>query len=430
VATAVGIRREDKSRWERRVPLTPADVSALTKQGIPFLVQSSPIRVYPDNAYLAAGAEVVENLDAADIIMAVKEVPIKLLRPNKTYAFFSHVIKGQPYNMPMLARLLELGCSLVDYERIVDDEGQRLIFFGIHAGYAGMLETLWALGERLLAQGIQSPLAEVRHAYEYDGLHAAMAHLRDIGNRMTVGDRPLVFGIAGYGNVSRGAREILACLPRKEIAVVDLPIAANQPGPAIIEVVFKEEDMVRARPPNDTFELQDYYDHPERYDGAFESYLPHLDVLVNTIYWEERYPRLVTRTWADKQLSAGQTRLQVIGDISCDIRGGVEITLVATQPDAPCFLYQANADKPYPGTKGHGIAVMSVDNLPCELPHEASQYFGNTLRDMMPALVSADWQADFDALELPAPLKNAVIVHKGELTPNYRYLQQPLRANT
>ncbi len=431
----VGIRREDKNAWERRVPLIPADLAALRKEhDIRFIVQPSPIRIYPDDDYRAAGIELSEDLGEAGIVLAVKEIPAGLMLPKKVYVCFSHVIKGQPRSMPMLRRLMELGCSLVDYEKIVDEAGRRLIFFGIHAGCAGMIETLWCLGRRLKTEGVETPLSEVRHAYEYDGLEHAKTCLRSIGEdirRNGAGLKlPLVFGLAGYGNVSRGCQDILDCLPVLEIAPAALPAAARRPGddaPPLIKVVFKEEHMVRPRASSGRFDLQDYYRNPERYVGDFERHLPHLDVLVNTIYWEERYPRLVTRSWAkDSYGPKRRPRLKVIGDISCDIAGSVELTLKATEPDSPCYVYDPAADAAVDGWRGPGPVVMAVDNLPCELPRESSRHFSASLRGMIAALAAADWRADFGRLDLPAHLKNAVIVHTGGLTSSYRYLQRHL----
>ncbi len=435
MGTTVGIRREDKNEWERRAPLIPADLADLQRRhGIQFVVQSSSIRVYKDSDYLDAGIAVTEDLAAAQLILAVKEIPAHLLQHGKIYVFFSHVIKGQPYNMPMLRRLLELGCSLVDYEKIVDTQGRRLIFFSRHAGYAGMIETLWCLGRRLSAGGLQTPFREILHAYEYSSFDEATDHLREIGERIWQGGlpqpaRPLVFGLAGYGNVSQGCQEILDCLHVSEVPVSELPArAARGAGkPPLLRVVFKEEDMVTPLVQGAAFDLQDYYRHPEKYRGCFEQHLPHLDVLVNTIYWDARYPRLVSKAWARKSYRATQpARLQVIGDISCDIEGSVELTQQATHPDNPCFVYDPATDNITVGVAGTGPVVMAVDNLPCELPRESSVYFSKALRDLVPELAGTDWTVDFADLDLPPALKQAVIVHKGQLTPDFTYLQKYL----
>ncbi len=432
----IGIRREDKNRWEARVPVVPEDVRALiAEHGLRFVVQPSSIRAFDDQAYRAAGATVSEDLGAAEIVVAVKEIPTALLRSDKTYVYFAHVIKGQAYNMAMLARLLELRATLIDYERIADAHGKRLVFFGRHAGNAGMIETLWALGQRLAAHGAVTPLAEVRHAYAYESLAAAQAHLRALGGSLARGvdgaPRPLVFGIAGYGNVSQGAQEVLDCLPVTEVAVADLAAvaASGRAAPPMIKVVFKEEHMARPREAGAPFVLRDYYDHPEGYAGDFARHLPHLDVLVNTIYWEPRYPRLVTKAWARQAYAVGgAARLQVIGDISCDVDGSIELTAKPTHPDEPCFVWDPETDTIAAGVAGRGPAIMAVDNLPCELPREASRDFSRALRPLLPALAAASWPATFAELELPPPLKNAVIVYRGALAPGYRYLEEHLAA--
>ena len=429
----IGIRREDKNEWERRVPLIPADAAPLhDARGHRIVVQPSPIRVFDDDAYRDAGLEVSETALDADVLIGVKEIPPELYRPGKVYVNFSHVIKGQPYNMPLLRRYLEQGCSLVDYECIADDEGRRLIFFSIHAGYAGMIESLRALGLRLESRGIVTPLREVKPAYEYGDLGDAERHLRGLGERLAAegipgADGPLVIGISGYGNVSQGAPHVLGWLPRAEVAPADLPRAAADAGGApLVQVVFAEEDMVRPRGDH-AFALQDYYDNPERYEGRFEEHLPHLDMLVNTIFWTERYPRLVTKAWTAAQFrDGGEPRLQVVGDISIDIEGSIEPSLKATYPDEPCFVYDPATDTAVDGVAGAGLVIMAVDNLPCELPRESSEHFSKVLSDMVGDLGDADWSADFADLDLPSHLKRAVIVHQGELTPDFAHLEEHL----
>jgi alpha-aminoadipic semialdehyde synthase len=430
MSAVIGIRREDKNEWERRVPLTPADAAAVqAERGHRIVVQPSPIRVFDDDAYRDAGLEVSEDALDADILIGVKEIPPELYRPAKVYVNFSHTIKGQPYNMPLLKRYMELGCSLVDYECIADDDGRRLIFFSLHAGYAGMIESLRALGLRLASRGAETPLREVKPAYEYADLADAERHLRGLGKRLAAegipGGGPLVIGFAGYGNVSQGAQHVLSWLPRAEVSVADLPRAADAAGGLpLVQVVFKEADMVRPRGDH-AFDLQDYYDNPERYEGRFAEHLPYLDMLVNTIFWTERYPRLVTKAWAAEQFrGGGAPRLQVIGDISIDIEGSIEPSLKATYPDAPCFVYDPATDSASDGVAGEGLVIMAVDNLPCELPRESSEHFSGILRDMVGDLGDADWSADFADLDLPPHLKRAVIVHRGKLTPAFARLSE------
>jgi saccharopine dehydrogenase (NAD+, L-lysine-forming) len=424
----VGIRREDKNRWERRTPLVPEDVAGLVAQGIEVRVQPSSSRVFADHEFVAAGAEVAEDLGPCELVLAVKEIPTALLQPGSTYVYFAHVIKGQRYNMAMLDRLLELGCTLIDYERIADEDGRRLIYFSLHAGYAGMIDTLWTLGQRLQARGFDTPLADIRQTWQYDSLQDALAHLRAVGARLgselPPALRPLVIGVAGYGNVARGCRAVLDCLPCEWIAPAALGSATvpRRSSAPVQCVEFREAHMVRHRD-GCAFDLRRYYARPDEFESVFADYLAHLDVLVNTIYWEPRYPRLVTRDWARAN---SQPRLQAIGDISCDIEGSVELTLKSTMPDVPSFVWDPQTDSVTDGVEGNGPAIMAVDNLPCELPRESSEHFSSVLSAMVPALARCDWSSTFSDLALPPPLARAVITHRGRLTPDYAYLQEAL----
>jgi alpha-aminoadipic semialdehyde synthase len=425
----VGIRREDKNRWEARAPLTPQDVERLGREhGIRFVVQPAPVRAFPDDDYRGSGATIGEDLSDCNAILAVKEIPKHLFHPGGAYVFFSHTIKAQPYNMAMLGRLMELGCTLIDYELIVDGEGRRTVFFGVHAGLAGMVETLVALGQRLVAEGIENPFTTLRQPVEYDGLDAVKEAVSAVGERiasdgMPPGCAPFVFGLAGYGNVSAGAQEILDLLPVIEVQPRDLPGLAGGSGVSdrhVYKVVFHEEHMVE--PLRGDFDLQEYYDHPERYRGTFHRHLPHLDVLVNCIFWTDRYPRLVTREQA-----VTLERLRVIGDISCDIEGGIEFTVKATLPDVPCFTFDPATGTVTDGVQARGIVVMSVDNLPCELPREATRSFSTALADLVPALAGADWSRPVDELGLPRALRDAIILHRGRLVPGYADLEQVVK---
>ena len=429
----IGIRREDKNPFERRAPLTPLHLATLARDhDLAARIQPSPRRIFDDEAYSSAGAVVDEDLGACPIIMGIKEVPPALLLPGKAYLYFSHTIKGQPFNMPMLRRLLELGCTLMDYERVVDDQNRRLIFFGRYAGLAGMIDTLWALGQRLEHEGVSSPLSLVRRAYDYSGLAEAVADVKRVGallhrTPLPAAFRPLVFGVSGYGNVSLGAQEILEHLGVDTISVNELPEAAASSTSTALQVVFHEQHLVRPRTRDGAFELQHYYQHPEAYDADFNRHLQHLHVLVNCIYWETRYPRLVSNEDL-KQLYDGDKppRLRIIGDISCDVEGSIQATVKATEPDNPVFVYDLDQERALDGVAGRGPVIMSVDNLPAELPREASEHFSNTLQPFATALAAANYSAPFEDLNLPPPLLRSVITHGGQLTPDYRYLEKHL----
>jgi alpha-aminoadipic semialdehyde synthase len=431
----IGIRREDKSRWERRVPIIPEHASQLQEEhDIEVWVQPSDIRVFPDQAYDRAGVPLREDLSECPVVFAVKEIPANFFDSGHTYIFFAHVIKGQPDNMPMLQRLLDKGCQLIDYEKVTDERGHRLIFFGHHAGLAGMVDTLWALGRRLETEGIANPFSELKKMVEYDALEEANAAVSAVGKRIARDGlpgpiAPLICGFVGYGNVFGGAKEIIELLPVEEIEPAHVADVAKHSDArdVIYKVVFREEDTVEPISTANAFELQDYYDHPEKYRSRFDAYLPYLTLLVNCVYWEEKYPRLVTKkSLRSLYRGTSQPRLRVVGDVSCDIEGAIEATVKCTEPGNPVYVYDPFEDRAIDGVAGRGPVILAVDILPSELPHEASSYFSNVLMDYVPAIATADYSLSFEKLDLPPEIKRAVIVYQGELTPDYRYLEEHL----
>ncbi|MDX9818723.1 MAG: hypothetical protein RBT16_07410 [Desulfococcus multivorans] len=432
----IGIRREDKSVWERRVPFVPEDLKALKAKGLDVVVQSSPVRAFGDEEFRAAGIPVRDHLEDRDLIFGIKEVPKEAFLEGRVYVFFAHVIKGQSYNMPMLKTMMEKGVTLIDYERIVDDENRRLIFFGRHAGLAGMVNSLWAFGKRLAAEGVETPFAELKQAKDYRDLNEIKAHVTAVGSAIRDGGlpaaiHPVIVGITGYGNVSAGAQEILDLLPVVEIlpeAVAETAAGFESPRNRIYKAVFKEHHCVRPRIGGAAFDLQDYYRRgKDAYENIFEAYLDHLNLLINCVYWDERYPRLVTleavkRLWADGR----QPKLRVIGDISCDPGGSIQCTVDATDPGDPVYVYLPENNTVARGVIGHGPVIMAVDILPTEIPRESSVYFSSVLRGIVEFMARADYSVPYAELDLPRELKRAVILYRGRLTPDYAYLHQYL----
>jgi alpha-aminoadipic semialdehyde synthase len=427
----LGIRREDKNRWERRVALTPEIVRDLVARGHEVLVQPSPTRVYPDEQWSAVGARIAEDVSPARVVLGVKEMPAEFFQSGTTYVFFAHVVKGQKYNMPMLKTLLARGASLLDYEKIVDAQGRRLVFFGRHAGLAGAIDSLWALGRRLESEKIHTPFSQLQPAHRYPDLTAAKRALGEVGERIRQQGLPpalvpFVAGVTGYGHVAGGAVEILEALGAQEARVDELPelLRPGRADPRVIHrVTFKEEHTVEPVAAGAKFELQEYYQHPERYRGTFERHVPALTVMLNCVYWEAKYPKLVTKAYLRELFGRPETpRLRVIGDVTCDVLGSVECNVRITTPDAPVYVWDPDADQAHEGWVGRGPVVLAVDNLPCELPAEASESFAKALVPFVPALLEADWSRPFEALELPRELKDALIAHRGELTPRYAYI--------
>jgi alpha-aminoadipic semialdehyde synthase len=429
----IGLRREDKNPWERRSPLIPAHVRELIRnQSLEVLVQSSPIRIFPDSDYEREGARIVKTLESCPIIFAVKEIPQDFFEKGKVYIFFSHTIKGQPSNMPMLQKMIDLDCTLIDYERIVDENGMRLVFFGTQAGQAGMIDTLWAYGQRLNHLGIKNPFSAIKQAIDYPSLVAAKEEISNVGwalkdEGLDPMEVPLICGFAGYGRVSQGAQEIFDLLPVEEIGpdeIGTLIEEGNYASNTLYKVVFKEEHMVEPVTPDSPFELQDYYNNPEKYRSIFEKYLHHLSILVNCIYWAPAYPRFVTKNFLNELWSRENSpRLKIIGDITCDVDGSVECTVKATSPDHPVFVYDPLKADVTDGYEGRGVVVMAVDNLPAEISLESSIFFSQSLMPLVEGIVEADFSGGFSESRLPDPIKKGTIVFRGEFTPDYKYMR-------
>ncbi len=429
----IGLRREDKNPWERRVSLIPTHVRELIlHESLQVLVQTSPIRIFPDTDYEREGAQVVETLESCPIIFALKEIPLDFFKKEKAYIFFSHTIKGQPSNMPMLQKILDLECTLIDYERIVDENGMRLVFFSTQAGQAGMVDTLWAYGQRLSHLGIKTPFSSIKQAIQYPSLIAAKEEISQVGwainnKGLDLSEGPLICGFAGYGRVSLGAQEIFDLLPFEEITpdkIVELLKSKSYSSSTVYKVIFKENHMVEPISSDSPFELEDYYNNPQKYRSVFEKYLPYLSILMNCIYWTQQYPRFVTKSFL-KQLwtKEDSPKLKVIGDISCDVDGSVECTVRATSPDNPIFVYDPIRGDVKDGYNGRGVVVMAVDNLPAEISLESSVFFSQSLMPLVKGIAEADFSGDFEGSRLPDPIKKATIVFRGKFTPDYEYMR-------
>jgi alpha-aminoadipic semialdehyde synthase len=241
---------------------------------------------------------------------------------------------------------------------------------------------------------------------------------------------PFTIGFTGYGNVSKGAQHIADLLPTLEISPEKLLVlkeSGNYSNKVVYKIVFKEEDLSEPLDPNQKFELQDYYKHPEKYKNQFEKYPPHLTILMNCMYWDIKYPRILTKDYIAGLYKNGEPKLKVIGDVTCDPDGSVEFLHHGTNIEDPVFVYDPELRKPTMGFKGHGILMMAVDILPSELPRESSLGFGEALIEFVPAIAKADYSKPFESIELPAEIKRAMILHNGELTPDFKYIAEFLK---
>ncbi len=425
----IGIRREDKNIWERRVPLIPEHLKKIKDEhGIDTIIQPFERRAFLENEFTEVGVTIKEDLSEAPVIFAVKEIPIPLLQNDKTYIFFSHTIKGQDYNMPLLQKMLDLNATLIDYEAITNEDGKRLVFFGKYAGLAGMIDALYGYGIRLQNLGYETPLLKLKPAYEYKSVEEAKEEIAKVGKEieakgMPVDKAPFVFGFMGYGNVSQGAQEIFDVLPHEVIDPDELKNLEDKSNNFFYKVIFKEEHLVEPKNPEDKFELLDYFSHPEKYKSKFEEYIPYVSLLVNAIYWTEASPRFLTKAYFK---SKKNHKLDVVCDITCDIDGAVEFTVKSTPSDNPAYVYNPNDDSITDGYEGEGILDIAVDNLPTELPRNSSIEFSDALNRFVPGIVNADKTKNFDEAGFPPEIKRAVIVYNGKLTPKYEYLKKYL----
>ena len=431
----IGIRLEDKSEWERRAPLTPDDIRELrTRHGLEFTVEPSSARIYPDSEYEKAGAEVRMGLEECDLIVGIKEVPVPRLVPGKPHLFFSHTIKGQSYNMSLLQEILDKKVTLIDYEKVTDERGMRLIAFSTQAGQAGMINTLWSLGQRWREMGIETPFANLKQAMTYPaGLDHPRKAIREAGEQvrehgLPASISPVVIAITGIGRVSSGAQDILEELEPIELKPKDLlnpETMSHLSHHEVYKVVLDMQHFLLHSDGSTSFDFDEYLEFPERYHSRFMEYVPCLSAIVNGIYWEPRFPRLMTRDDVAALYTDGKSpKLTVIGDVTCDPEGSIECTLEPALPDKPVYVYNPETGSISYGFDGQGLLMMAVDILPTEIPMTSSIRFGSKLKPFLPAIARADYSEAFVNLDLPDEFKRAVIAHRGELTPDYLYLKK------
>lgn len=427
----IGIRHEDKSEWERRSPLVPDDVARLVREhGVGVTVQSSSRRAFGDDLYRAAGAHVSPDLSDCSVIMGVKEIPVPLLEADKAHVIFSHTIKGQPAGIPVLRRLTEVRGTLIDYEKIVDAQNRRLVFFGRWAGIAGTIDSLWALGRRLQHEGFETPFLSIRPAHRYQDFAEIKREITAVGDKIRQDGlpeklTPFICGFTGHGHVAQGAQEIFDLLPVRSIAPSEVA-TANIGGHEIGKVVFETEHLF-VRQYSTTFDREDYRKQPEQYESRFEPYLPHLTMVMNCIYWDPRYPRIITRDmFRELYANTRQPRLRMIGDISCDIGGSMECNVRYTTPSNPIYVYDPETGLAESGVAGRGPVVLAIDALPCEIPVDASMDFSRALFKFIPDLARADFSRPLAQSGLPPELQAATIVYQGQFTPSFEYLSRYL----
>jgi alanine dehydrogenase len=394
----LGIIREGKVPPDHRVSLTPKQCKSIQVlyPNVEVIIQPSPIRAYKDAEYAAEGLQLNEDLSACDIILGVKEVKIPDLVAGKKFLFFSHTIKKQPYNRDLLRALLEKKIELIDYEVIKDKHNKRLIGFGRYAGIVGCYN-----GFRTF--GLKHELYDIKPANKCADRKEMEAELLKV-----ILPKNTKIVLTGYGRVGHGAVEIIDLLPIKEVAPEEF-LTQEFDGPVFTHL---EAEDYFGRKDGKPFSKQEFYSQPELYTSTFARYLNVAQMYVPCHYWNNKSPFIVTA----EDLKSPKLRTSVIADISCDIAGPIASTIRPSKIADPIYGYDPQTGEEADFMKEGVIAVMAVDNLPCELPLDASEDFGNELlKHVLPALL----KDDPDQIISRATETNK----EGQLTEYYSYLQ-------
>ncbi len=395
-AHCIGLLREVKTPPDTRVALTPRQCRDLMKSmpGLRIIAQSSPTRCFTDDEYRGEGVAVTDDLHACDILLGIKEVKMEELIAGKTYLFFSHTKKAQPYNQGLMQAMIRQRIRMVDYECLTHTDGQRILGFGFFAGLVGAHNGLLTYGRRTGAFSL--PAASYLGTTE--GLKAVYDELVL---------PPLRIVVTGSGKVAAGVLEVMHYLDVEYIEPEDFletdyayPVYTHLKGASL----YLRKDGER-------YHREDFHKHPEYYHCVFEPYLSRTDILMNGVYWDMRVPRL----FAKHDIARADYTMNVIADITCDVDGSVPVNQGSTTIDNPVYgVNRFSLQRTEPFLHDDAIIdLMAVDNLPNELPRDASAHFGNHLEKyVMRELL----QPESDLIA------RATICANGALTPLYEYL--------
>lgn len=368
----IGIIREGKVPPDHRVPFTPEQCKQIMEQfpKTEVVVQSSAVRIIKDDEYKKVGIPVVTDLSDCDIILGIKEVPLKELIPNKTYFFFSHTIKKQPYNKQLLKTVLQNKISLVDYECLIDEENNRIIGFGHYAGIVGAYNGIYGYGKKY-------NLFSLKRACDCHDK-------KELWNELTKINLPnFKIIVTGNGRVANGAIELLGALNIRRITPYEFT-----------HYTFREPTYTQLHSYNyyetkdgSQWSTQEFYNHPEKFRSTFMKYTRWCDLLMHCAFWDPRAPKM----FSAEQMRSHEFGISVIADISCDINGSIPSTTRPSSIKDPFYGYNPVTEKEGDAFSKETITVMAVDNLPCELPRDASENFGKELIDkILPSLLMND----------------------------------------
>jgi Alanine dehydrogenase/PNT, N-terminal domain len=390
----IGLIREGKIPADNRVALTPAQCKWIHKNSseVEIIAQSSTVRCFSDREYENAGVQVKDDMSECDILLGIKEIPVEQLLPEKTYLFFSHTKKKQPKNQKMLQAILEKRITLIDYECLEHEDGQRIIGFGFFAGVVGAHNGMMAYGNRTGLYKLdrvfkQRSFRELIHTY--------------FGIRLP----NVKIAVTGSGRVAHGILEIMNLMGIHEVEPDDY-LVRRFAYPVYTQL--KGADLYTRRD-NDKYKRLEFHEHPELYHCDFLPYAEQTDILLNGVYWDKNVPRLFEK----ENIQADTFIIRTIADVTDDAGGSVPVNLGDQTIENPIYgIDRTTLQKTEPYLP-NSIDIMAVGNLPNELPRDASRYFGEQLiKHVLENLVG----------EGSAIIERATMVRDGKLTPHYEYL--------
>ena len=393
----IGILKERKKVPESRVPLTPKQVAFLRSElDLDIYVEASPTRCYSDAEYADLRIPVVDDVSSSDILLGVKEVPVEALVPNKTYMFFSHTIKRQAVNREMMAAIVRKGIKLVDYELLTNTHGQRLIAFGHFAGIVGAHNALWTWGKRTA----HFQLPRMKDCRNY-------AQAKEIYQKIDF--PPLRIVLTGTGRVGTGALLTLKDMGVRQVDPDDY-LHEQYDHPIFTQLLPHHYNVNKD---GDPFDKSVFYNDPGSFRSTFWPFATHSDIMINGIYWVPEGPAFFTID----QMKSPEFRIQVIADVSCDISpiSSIPATIRATTIEDPVYGFDPATGMETAPFQPQSVDMMTIDNLPNELPRDASKAFGKQfITRIMGELMKSDGS---DMLE------RATIADKGSLMPGFKYLE-------
>jgi alanine dehydrogenase len=394
----IGILHEGKTPPDKRVPLTPEHCVEVQEKfpDVEIIVQPSPVRCFKDEEYSRLGIQLNEDVSECDILLGVKEVRVEDFIPGKIYLFFSHTIKKQTYNRKLLQTVLEKNIQLVDYETLTDKEGFRIIGFGRFAGLVGAYSGLRAFG-------LRNKLFNIKPAHLCNNLEEIFSILD------TIKLPPVKIAVTGDGRVAGGVLEILGHMKIMRVSPGEYVKGTKIQQPVFVQLL--PQNYVK-RKDGKCPELMHFFNYPEMYENAFLPFAKVTDILIAAAYWDPKAPVLFTTG----DMKAPDFKIKVISDITCDIEGSIPATKKAATIDDPFYDYNPETGKLEPAfSSENNVTVQAVDNLPCELPKDASLDFGRNLIDkVFPSLLGED----NDKI-----IERASITKNGKLTGRFSYLQ-------